>query len=75
LLEARSEESPEIAQQYKALKQEAMHNFKKLLQMSRSETIILIEERFEGNHKECVDLIRREPLEQLLYLETLLEEQ
>jgi len=52
-----------------------MHNFKKLLQMSRSETIILIEERFEGNHKECVDLIRREPLEQLLYLETLLEDQ
>lgn len=76
LLEARAENSEEAKQQYKVLRQESLANIKKLLNMSRIETVRLIEERFQGTHKEILtsDVLRREPLEQLLYLETLLEE-
>ena len=76
LLEARAEVSEEAKLMCKALKQETMVNSKKLLMMSRIETVRLIEERFEGAHKEVLasDSLRRDPLEQLLYLETLLEE-
>jgi hypothetical protein len=42
--------------------------------MNPRETIKLIEEKFNSNHKEMIDLLSRDPLEQMLYLETLLEE-
>jgi hypothetical protein len=42
--------------------------------MNARETIKLIEEKFGGTHKEMVDSLARDPIEQMLYLETLLVE-
>lgn len=42
--------------------------------MNARETIKLVEEKFAGNHKEMIDLLSRDPIEQMLYLDTLLEE-
>ena len=75
VLAARCETQPEFVTQYKELKQETILNIKKLFQMSRVETVRLIEERFEGSHKEILngDALRKDIQEQLNYLETLLE--
>jgi len=47
-----------------------------LLSLSRTETIHLIEERFDAAHKDVLnsDSLRREPLEQLAYLEMMYSE-
>jgi hypothetical protein len=42
--------------------------------LSAKDTIQMIEEKFGGNHKEMVDSLQRDPIEQMTYLETLLEE-
>ena len=42
--------------------------------MNAKETITLIDEKFGGNHKDMIDQLSRDPYEQMLYLETLLEE-
>jgi hypothetical protein len=42
--------------------------------MNPKDTINLIDEKFGANHKEMIDLLSRDPNEQMLYLETLLEE-
>lgn len=42
--------------------------------MNAKETVALIEEKFGANHKEMIDMLSRDPMEQMLYLETLLEE-
>lgn len=42
--------------------------------MNAKEAIKLIDEKFGSNHKEMIDLLSRDPMEQMLYLETLLEE-
>lgn len=65
MLEARAETSEEAKATCKILKQETLSNVKKLLVMSRIETVALIEERFEGAHKEVLsgESLRREPHE------------
>ena len=55
ILEARSELSNEGLQQWKALKLETLSSIRKLLLMSIIETVRLIEERFEGVHKEVLN--------------------
>ena len=44
--------------------------------MSRTETVRLVEESFEGNHKDILnsDALRRDPEEQLFYLDIFFEE-
>ena len=41
--------------------------------MNSKETINLIEDKFGGSHKEMIDSLARDPIEQMIYLETLLE--
>ena len=65
------------AKQCKALKNEALQLIKKLLQLSKVETVRLIEDRFgTTGHKDLIssEALRRDTQEQLSYLETLLEE-
>lgn len=49
-------------------------NIKKIVVINAKETINLVEEKFGAQHKEMIDLLARDPQEQMLYLETLLEE-
>lgn len=64
------------ADAYKALKGETLSNVKKLMSMSLSETVRLIDERFEGNHAQILqsDALRRDTQAQLKYLDSLIEE-
>lgn len=59
---------------FEQFKREVTQHIKKIVVMNPKETIKLIEEKFGANHKEMIDLLSRDPLEQMLYLETLLEE-
>ena len=45
-----------------------------MIKMNAKETILLVDEKFNGNHKEMVDSLFRDPIEQMKYLETLIEE-
>jgi len=63
----------EVEQKLKALKEESMRNLLKLIQMSRVETVQLVEVRFEGNHQLIVKEIIKDTEEQLLYLDTLFD--
>jgi hypothetical protein len=61
---------------YRGLKQETLANMKKLLQMSKSEAIRLVDDRFEGQHAQVLqgDVLRRDLQSQFAYLETLFED-
>ena len=59
---------------FEQFKREVAQNIKKMVQMGAKETIKLVDEKFSGNHKEMIDQLQRDPLEQMQYLATLLEE-
>lgn len=74
LLEEKSNNSIQDKTILEQFKREVTQNIKKIVVMNAKETINLIEEKFGANHKEMIDLLSRDPMEQMLYLETLLEE-
>lgn len=74
LLEERSTLSIVDKNIFEQFKREVTQNIKKIVAMNAKETIALIEEKFGANHKEMIDMLSRDPHEQMLYLETLLEE-
>ena len=76
LLEERAEKSQDVIEKntFEQFKREVTQNIKKIVVMNPKETITLIEEKFGASHKEMIDILSRDPLEQMLYLETLLEE-
>ncbi len=74
LLEERSPLSIVDKNIFEQFKREVTQNIKKVVSMNPKETINLIEEKFQANHKEMIDLLSRDPQEQMLYLEVLLEE-
>ena len=55
-------------------KREVAQNIKKIVVLNPHETIKLVDDRFTSNHKEMIDIMSRDPIEQMLYLETLLDE-
>eukprot|EP00347_Sterkiella_histriomuscorum_P024298 403331615 len=77
LLEGRAEVSQSVLDKntFEQFKREVTQNIKKIVVMNAKETITLIDEKFSGNHKDMIDQLSRDPYEQMLYLETLLEEQ
>lgn len=76
LLESRAEASKSVLDKntFEQFKREVTQNIKKIVVMNPKETITLIDEKFGANHKEMIDQLSRDPQEQMLYLETLLQE-
>jgi len=59
---------------FEQFKREVQQNIKRVVVLSPKDAVTLIEEKFGAAHKEVIDLLARDPQEQMLYLETLLEE-
>lgn len=74
LLEEKSKQSIQDKNVFDQFKREVAQNIKKIVVLNPKETIKLVDERFNGNHKEMIDIMSRDPIEQMLYLETLLDE-
>lgn len=75
LLEERSSRSIYDKNIFEQFKREVAQNIKKIVVLNTKEAIKLVDERFNGAHKEMIDSLSRDPIEQMLYLETLLDEQ
>eukprot|EP00347_Sterkiella_histriomuscorum_P012402 403368713 len=73
-LEEKSLESPQDKNLYEQFKREVQQNISKILVINPSETIHLVEEQFQSQHKEMVNYLNRDSELQLLYLDTLLVE-
>ncbi len=46
---------------------------KQIVFLNPEKTIQIIEDLFDGNHKDVIDVLKEDPLEQLTYIESLLE--
>lgn len=49
-----------------------MDNIKQMVLLNVHESISLVDQKFNGIHKEVIDQLSRHPQEQFIYLETLL---
>jgi hypothetical protein len=60
---------------FESFKREITQNFKTIVTINVKEAIRIVDLRFGANHKDIIDQLARDPQEQLLYLDTLLEKQ
>ena len=72
LLESKINKSIIDKNHHDMFKREVTQNIKKIVALYPMETVKLIEEKFGSIHKEMIEYLNREPLEQMYYLDSFL---